>query len=1070
MKFFSWRGAMLMDILLLMIRNFAVVCADRCDNPDCSSPLLTTVYGVDLRYCPEMMLGENCDEKVQYFLTEDLHTWDDDICATLDYDLKYAIDSQDDERFTVMKELADLDHAWIGLKKTEANTWANSVWVDGTPYNTSWSRWPDVEDTWADCLELASDGDIWHTHDCGTFRKVLCQKVYECDQPFPEDINAVVTDLGDTVSYYYSVKYTCNTGFYIDAGGTSVDEVVQCRHNVWDVHTPCESLTCSDPPIDSFAYISLSSETLNLSSTVTYTCHTGYSIGGGLNVNMSETMTCLDGGVWDVDHSFCGRRSCGPPLSYTGSNVTYSGTLYGDDAVYHCNEGYTTYNNPYTVECLSNTTWGYAPICKLVDCGPAPSYPNVHVISVNGTLYKDIVLYACKLGYELSEPAGETLDNITCQASGIWTNLSNTCQPKDCGNPFDDPNAEEKVNGTLYNDTLLYDCDIGYVLSDNANIDSRIVSCLGNGSWESHSLCTPVDCGSPQVDDNAIVTITGTSYGDMVQYNCSPGYRLGSSDTEATTVSISQCLSNGSWSWHIACFRVSCGPHQVGYDDANINVTINDGGANESTLNLFNETISYSCNVGYVINGTNETNGFLRCTETGGWSEYNACVRRSCGPPPIYPNAIISLTNSSYRYETMASYQCIAGYSINGTITGTITCQADGTWEYMSSCSIILCNDPPVDTYANLTQGVTILHKDAMAVYDNVTQGRPFMYNDTVIYSCRQGYFLNGRNVSISCGERGQWFVNNPCVISTPMSSCSCGNLEEDPNATPMDPNLQNYTCGSVAILRCKDGYHIDGRNEGSIYEYVQCLQNGTWSSRSYCISSSSNTWIRAKRVVFEPEEAYILRLLTESDVYLIFDRYKYNSIKNSTRSSRAQSASRVYKFSSDTPLPAQNVVLNVTENKVQLIKCVIDHLTQKASEESFSNILVITGPDPTPVQIHKGNIDQRDDLRNTQEEADVVIVHQVLHAASKGQQNISVLSDDTDDFLLLLHHCLKHKLMENNIIMEGTSSGRANININATVNEHKLKIPNLLPVHGLSSSDMTSCMHGIGKLTVLKV
>ena len=49
-----------------------------------------------------------------------------------------------------------------------------------------------------------------------------------------------------------------------------------------------------------------------------------------------------------------------------------------------------------------------------------------------------------------------------------------------------------------------------------------------------------------------------------------------------------------------------------------------------------------------------------------------------------------------------------------------------------------------------------------------------------------------------------------------------------------------------------------------------------------------------------------------------------------------------------------------------------------------------------------KDNI--RYDLETHQEEADVIIVQQVLHCVGEARQ-ITVVSDDTDVFVLLLYH-----------------------------------------------------------------
>jgi len=64
----------------------------------------------------------------------------------------------------------------------------------------------------------------------------------------------------------------------------------------------------------------------------------------------------------------------------------------------------------------------------------------------------------------------------------------------------------------------------------------------------------------------------------------------------------------------------------------------------------------------------------------------------------------------------------------------------------------------------------------------------------------------------------------------------------------------------------------------------------------------------------------FILDKLSISSVYLIFDRYYDFSIKSGTRKCQGSQAARYLKFRPDTPLASQKVMLNVEENKFQLI------------------------------------------------------------------------------------------------------------------------------------------------------
>ena len=86
---------------------------------------------------------------------------------------------------------------------------------------------------------------------------------------------------------------------------------------------------------------------------------------------------------------------------------------------------------------------------------------------------------------------------------------------------------------------------------------------------------------------------------------------------------------------------------------------------------------------------------------------------------------------------------------------------------------------------------------------------------------------------------------------------------------------------------------------------------------------------------------------------------------------------------------------------------------THTVCEELFSdrlfhlqNIqrLVVTGEDSCPIEIRMEERSIRYDPENHQEEADTIIAQQVLVCAEEAH-HISVVSDDTDVFILLLHH-----------------------------------------------------------------
>lgn len=58
---------------------------------------------------------------------------------------------------------------------------------------------------------------------------------------------------------------------------------------------------------------------------------------------------------------------------------------------------------------------------------------------------------------------------------------------------------------------------------------------------------------------------------------------------------------------------------------------------------------------------------------------------------------------------------------------------------------------------------------------------------------------------------------------------------------------------------------------------------------------------------------------------------------------------------------------------------------------------LVITGQNEVPVEVHKGIVINHRDLKTSQEEADVIIIHQMCELADNNVHCITVVCDDTD-------------------------------------------------------------------------
>ena len=159
----------------------------------------------------------------------------------------------------------------------------------------------------------------------------------------------------------------------------------------------------------------------------------------------------------------------------------------------------------------------------------------------------------------------------------------------------------------------------------------------------------------------------------------------------------------------------------------------------------------------------------------------------------------------------------------------------------------------------------------------------------------------------------------------------------------------------------------------------------------------------------------FVYDMLKKNDVMIIFDRYYDYSIKSVTRENInvIQSSKRV-KITLTGPAHDKNVVLAHKDNKIQLIRILMESLkTLQLQGRESERKLIVTGLDPIPFEVCRGNVRDRLDLKNLQEEADTIIVAQMLSMVNEGYRQIQVICEYTDVFVILLHHYHQQKLSE---------------------------------------------------------
>ena len=106
-------------------------------------------------------------------------------------------------------------------------------------------------------------------------------------------------------------------------------------------------------------------------------------------------------------------------------------------------------------------------------------------------------------------------------------------------------------------------------------------------------------------------------------------------------------------------------------------------------------------------------------------------------------------------------------------------------------------------------------------------------------------------------------------------------------------------------------------------------------------------------------------------------------------------------------------MVISNKDNKIQLIRILVESLkTLQLQGRESERKLIVTGLDPIPFEVCRGNVRDKLDLKNLQEEADTIIVAQMLSMVNEGYRQIQVICEDTDVFVILLHHYHQQRLL----------------------------------------------------------
>ncbi|XP_068842502.1 LOW QUALITY PROTEIN: C4b-binding protein alpha chain-like [Capricornis sumatraensis] len=368
------------------------------------------------------------------------------------------------------------------------------------------------------------------------------------------------------------------------------------------------------------------------------------------------------------------------------------------------------------------------------DCGPPP---NLQFASPNKLNNKDFktgatLKYTCLPGYSRISSS-----SVTWNDRGSW-DYRVFCAKKQCRNLGDLPNGKVEVKTDfLFGSAVEFSCSEGYILVGSATSHCEIQD-KGVDWSDPLPQCIIVKCEPPPTISNGRHNGGDRfyTYGSSVTYSCDPDFSM------LGKASISCTVENKTIGvWYPSpptCENIVCHGPRVR------NGIILSG---FGPIYHYEDSILFSCKKGYILSGNN----LIHCDANNEWHpspptcELNSCIGLPDIPHAVWDRRDNKLSNQEvFEVETELKYQCKFGYRPIPDEPLTLTCQENFTWTPSKGCEYIVCHPPQVPN-GNILSGF----------------GPVYNYNDSVLFSCKKGYILNGNNL-IHCGADDEWHPSPP--------------------------------------------------------------------------------------------------------------------------------------------------------------------------------------------------------------------------------------------------------------------------------------------------------------------
>nr|XP_029477964.1 complement receptor type 2-like [Oncorhynchus nerka] len=395
-------------------------------------------------------------------------------------------------------------------------------------------------------------------------------------------------------------------------------------------------------------------------------------------------------------------------------------------------------------------------------CGAPPSYPHTQIEDMKPkkgiSSHVQKVLYRCAEGYTRNSG----IRSIKCQA-GKWTQLTMTCEKKNCGSAGELFNGYFQYMGSFYGDKANAVCNEGFTLKGmeyrickDSGWSGEIPTCEEGG--EPQVVPAEVTCPAPSVANSVKLSETVSVYRvrDSVTLVCSEGFLL----TGAQQLT---CGPDGQWQPELPLCLPSVGEITCNAPNAKRKWLIN----GLKQVYRSGDSLSFSCNELYYLDGSNT----VTCGVDGKWTpSLPQCTQIKC--------PILNITNGrpsikQRRFGSDVTISCFKGNVLKGA--ARIKCSRSGEWmEKIPQCvpeggepqavpAEVTCPAPSVANGVKLSETVSV-----------------YRVRDSVTLVCSEGFLLTGAQ-QLTCGPDGQWQPKLPLclpfndIIESPKPDGRCG-------------------------------------------------------------------------------------------------------------------------------------------------------------------------------------------------------------------------------------------------------------------------------------------------------